>query len=105
MNATDRNLLIATYALLFILNIFFALGKWCPGLPLIGGCFEFITAYKGTITFLEILGVMTIFAEMILNYDNHERAIRNLKLVGVVILTFAFIAKVFVNYLDSALLQ
>jgi hypothetical protein len=105
MNTTDRNLLIATYVLLFFLNIFFALGKWCPGLPLISDCFEFITEYKGTITFLEILGVMTIFAEMILNYDSHESKIRNLKLVGVVVLTFAFIAKVFVNYLDSALLQ
>lgn len=105
MNATDRNLLIATYALLFVLNIVFALGKWWSGLPFIDSGYQFISSYKGTITFLEILGVLTIFVEMILNYDSHEGAIRQLKLIGVVILTFAFIAKVFVNYLDSALLQ
>lgn len=105
MNNTDRNLLIATYVLLFVYNVFFGLGKWFPELPVFGASYEFLHDYRGTLTFLELLGVLTIFVEMVINFDVHEGVMKNLKLASVVALTFAFIAKLFVNYMDSALLQ
>jgi hypothetical protein len=95
MNNTDRSLLIATYIILIVYNLIFALGIWFPGLPVLGACFELMSKHQGTLTFLELLGALTIFVEMVLNFDAHKGAMKNLK----------FIAKLFLNYMDSALLQ
>ena len=83
----------------------FFLGRYLEGLPLAGDFFFFVKSYLGTMTLLEFMGVAVVFFDLILNYEKPSMGMRRLRLLLTVIFVFAFLAKIFINYMDSALLE
>lgn len=106
--SNDVRLVKLALILLTAYNLLFFWGKFQPGF---GGGF-IIPVYLGLqesigfLTILEILGIASVFIDLIGRYDKLQAqgaALLRLRVVLIALLIMAFFLKVFMNYLDSAL--
>lgn len=94
--------------LLVLFNVFFFWGRHLPDvLPgFIGPVAKGIDDYVGYFTILEILGVVALFADLVVTFDRRKAGTtRNLYVFLIALVVVALFFKLFINYLDSALLE
>lgn len=89
--------------LLIAYNLVFFVGKFIVGGPLgsLHNIYLDLYANKGMLTFLEFLGVASMFVDLLGRYEQFTR-FRTIRILIVGLLIAAFIFKIFMNYLDSA---
>lgn len=104
----DARLIRLALILLSTYNLLFFWGKFLPdfGSDVIIPIYLGIQESVGFLTILEILGVASVFVDMIGRYDKLQAqgaAKLRLRIVLIAALGMAFFLKIFMNYLDSAL--
>ena len=96
-----------TAALLVTYNLLFFWERHLPDLlpDIIGATGEFMKTFRGFLTILELLGVLALFVDLVTTFDKRIRVLeRKLWTLLVALLVVGFLFKLFINYLDSALL-
>ena len=98
----ERNWLLPfTYIALGLLNIVYFTTKYLPTVPgFLDYSYRFISENLFFFTFLEFLGVASVFVDFIISYDKGQKA---MKMILTGLFVFAFLAKIFVNYMESAM--
>ncbi len=104
----DARLVKLALILLSTYNLVFFWGKFLPDIvsAFIVPVYLGIQESVGFLTILEILGVASVFVDVIGRYDKlqAESALKlRLRVILIAILAMAFFLKIFMNYLDSAL--
>lgn len=106
--SNDARLVTLALVALVVYNLFFFWGKFAldflPGfiVPVFTGLKETV----GFLTILEILGVASVFVDVVGRYEKLQEqnpALLRLRIVLIALLLVGFFFKLFVNYLDSAL--
>jgi hypothetical protein len=91
-NKMGRSLIIATFIVLIIYNILYASGKFLGNAApaFIQNIYSGIIASWGLFTFLEFLGVASLFVDIIIKFDKFPIRERNIRLGITVILFIGF---------------
>lgn len=93
-----------------LLVLYNALFFWHRHLPdflagLIQPIGRFIEEHHTALTVLEVVGVVALFVDLVLTYDKQESQLkRRLWTIVIGLLGMAFVFKLYINYLDSALM-
>ncbi|MDZ4823636.1 MAG: hypothetical protein SH856_09265 [Flavobacteriales bacterium] len=91
-NKSGGILIIATFIILIIYNIFYASGKFLSEAApaFVQNIYSGIKTSWGLFTFLEFLAVASLFVDLIVKYDLFEKRQRNFRLLLTVILFVSF---------------
>lgn len=94
---------------LVVYNFIFAWGKFFNSFltGIITPIFEAIQSSLMAITFFELIGIVSVFVDLMGRWDklSENTVRRNLRTTLIALLLMAFIFKLFINYLDSAYLE
>lgn len=89
--------------LLVAYNLIFFAGKFIVGGPLgvLHSIYLDLYQNKGMLTFLEFLGIASVFVDLMGRYESFGR-FKSFRILLIGLLIAAFFFKIFMNYLDSA---
>ncbi|MCH2198767.1 MAG: hypothetical protein MK081_08275 [Flavobacteriales bacterium] len=101
----ESKLVDATLIVVVLYNLLFFWGKFGSHIlsSVITPIYESIQSSIGFLTIMEIIGVVVVFADLMLRLDSFSSAGRKLRYVFIAIALIGFFFKLFINYLDSAL--
>ena len=96
-------LVLVGLVLLITYNLVFFAGKFIVAGPLgfLRNIYLDLYQNKGMLTFLEFLGVASVFVDLLGRYEQFGK-FRVIRILVIGLLIAAFIFKIFMNYLDSA---
>lgn len=99
----DRPLIITlTWVMMIVYNVFYWLGKFFrESLPSMFG--DFYMAVGGhwyLITFLEFLGLASLFADLVIRWDKMSESWRKIQLVITIALAIGFMIRVITGMMD-----
>jgi hypothetical protein len=96
----NQRVIFLTYIALTLFNVVFFVGKFMPSHFLSRG-YAFFIEYTITFTMLDLFGTGAVVIDLISNYDEKPKAIRRVALVLTALFTMGFLAKIFMNFIDS----
>lgn len=101
-----QKLIILTMVLLFIVDAIFLLGKFLPNFMAnqIQPIYLELLANKGYLIALEALAVISLVVDIVNRFDHFSMSTRIIRCTITALFIIVFFAKVFVFYIDSALL-
>lgn len=106
LNSNNTKMIATTLWLMLALNAVFV---WSQFFPSIGSTFiswfdNGLESIRVQLTIVELIAIGTLFVDLVLRYDNINKKLRTLHVIGVGICVCGFIFKVFVYFLHSAYL-
>ena len=101
-----QKLIILVMVLLFIIDLVFILGKFLPDVlrNQIEPIYLELLANKGFMIVLEFLAVLSLVIDVINRFDVFTKTSKTIRCALTALFVIVFFAKVFVMYIDSALL-
>lgn len=100
-------MIVLAASLLLLYNLFFFWNRHLP--DFLSGVIQpvgtFMEEFHAALTVLEVIGVVALFVDLVLMYDKRESLIgRRLWTILIGLLGMGILFKLYINYLDSALM-
>lgn len=101
-----QNILAVVMIVILVIDVLFLIAKALPN-EAPSFVMSFYQEYLNNKIFfiiLEFLGMLSLLVDLIGRYEQIQRKVRVLRLIGTALVCIFFLAKVFVLFIDSALL-